>query len=57
VGLEIVAFDLNRRKQILKLNITPAPTDAYDFALSPDGSKLAVLEDREVSLYAIPEVP
>jgi hypothetical protein len=53
VGLEIIAFDLNLRKQIFKLNITPPPTEAYDFALSPDGSKLALLEDETVSLYAI----
>ncbi len=57
VGLEIIAFDLNLRKQVFKLNITPPPTDAYDFALSPDGSKLAILADRAVSLYAIPNVP
>ena len=57
VGLQIVAFDLNLRKQVLKLNINPHPTEAYDFALSPDGSKLAVLADRTVYLYAIPNVP
>jgi len=56
VGLQIVAFDLNLRKQVLKLNINPPPTEAYDFALSPDGSKLAVLVDRTVYLYAIPNV-
>jgi len=30
------------------------PKSDYDFALSPDGSKLAVLNDRSVSLYAVP---
>jgi hypothetical protein len=57
VGLEIVVFNLNLKRQVLKLNIAPLPTDAYDFALSPDGTKLAVLEDRKVSLYAIPSSP
>jgi len=57
VGLEVTAFDLNLRKQVFKLNVTPPPTEAYDFALSPDGSRIAVLEDRAVSLYGIPRTP
>jgi hypothetical protein len=53
-GLQVVGFDLNRRKEILALNVNPVPKNDYDFALSPDGSKLAILNDRTVSVYAVP---
>jgi hypothetical protein len=54
VGMQVVGFDLNRRKQVIKLDIRPLPKNDYDFALSPDGSQLAILDDGAVSVYAIP---
>lgn len=50
----IVVYDLSLKKQILTLIVDPLPKSAYDFALSPDGTKLVVLNDRRVSVYSIP---
>lgn len=49
----IVVFDLSVKKPILSLNVAPLPRDNYDFALSPDGSKLAVLNDGTLSVYSV----
>jgi len=53
-AIHIRVYDMALRKQILTVGVTPLPRKYYDFALSPDGSKLAVLDDRRVSLYAVP---
>jgi hypothetical protein len=50
----IVVFDLSLKKPVLSLNVAPLPRDNYDFALSPDGSKLAVLNDGTLSVYSVP---
>ena len=50
----IVVYDLILKKQILTVNVNPLPKNDYDFALSPDGSKLAVLNDRKVSVCGVP---
>jgi len=54
VSTHLVLYDLHLRKRVLNLNITPLPELDYDFALSPDGSKLAVLNVRNVSVYSVP---
>jgi hypothetical protein len=54
IGTRIVVYDLTQRKKILTVSIDPLPTNDYDFALSPDGSKLAILNDRKVSVYVVP---
>jgi hypothetical protein len=53
----IVVYDLILKKQILSANIDPLPKNDYDFALSPDGSKLAILNDRNVSVCSVPVQP
>jgi hypothetical protein len=50
----IVVYDLTLKKQILTVNVNPLPKNDYDLALSPDGSKLAILNDRKVSVCAVP---
>ncbi len=50
-GLTIAVYDLTSKKRILAVDIDPLPTD---FALSPDGSMLAVLNGRTVSVYSVP---
>jgi hypothetical protein len=52
-GLQVIGFDLDEKKQIFTLNVSPLPENDYDFAISPDGSKLALLSDRHVSVYAV----
>jgi hypothetical protein len=54
MAAHIVVYDLILKKQILTVNVNPLPKNDYDFALSPDGSKLAILNDRKVSVYSIP---
>jgi len=49
----VAVFDLNKRKRIFTVNVEPLPRDDYDFALSPDGSKVAILNDRTVSVYQV----
>lgn len=53
-GLHIAVYDLALKKRIATVNVDPLPKNDYDFALSPDGSKLAVLNDRIVSVYSVP---
>jgi len=51
---EVVVYDLMRHRRVLTVEITSQPKGAYGLALSPDGSKLAILEDHFVSEYSIP---
>jgi hypothetical protein len=54
VSTQLVLYDLHLRQRVLNVNITPLPERDYDFALSPDGSRLAVLNARNVSVYSVP---
>jgi len=49
----IVVYDLSAKSLVLSVSIAPLPRDTYDFALSPDGSKLAVLNDGTLSVYCL----
>lgn len=49
----IVVYDLSLKAASFLVDVAPLPLDTYDFALSPDGSKLAVLNDGIVSVYAV----
>jgi hypothetical protein len=53
-GLQIVVYDLTLKQSMLRVSVDPLPKNDYDFALSPDGSKLAILNDRNVSVYSVP---
>jgi hypothetical protein len=53
-GLQIAVYDLSRKQRVFTVNVAPLPQNDYDIALSPDGSKLAVLNDRRVSVYSVP---
>ena len=54
VARNVAVYDLSEKKRALTLEISPPPKNDYDFALSPDGSKLAILTDRRVSVYSVP---
>jgi hypothetical protein len=49
----IVVYDLSAKSLVLSVSVVPRPRDTYDFALSPDGSKLGVLCDGVLSLYNV----
>lgn len=51
---QIVVYDLGSKRRVLTVDVDPLPKNDYDFALSPDGSTLAVLNDRNVSVYSVP---
>ena len=53
-AIHIAVYDLSQKKRILTVSVAPLPKNDYDFALSPDGSKLAVLNDRRASVYSVP---
>jgi hypothetical protein len=53
-AIHIRVYDMTLKKQILTVAVNPLPRKYYDFALSPDGSRLAVLNDRRVSVCAVP---
>jgi hypothetical protein len=55
--LRVVVYDLVLKKRIQTVKISPLPRHYYDFALSPDGSKLAILNDRSVSVCELPRQP
>jgi hypothetical protein len=54
LATRIVVYDLFKKKRVLELFVDPLPKTDYDFALSPDGSRLAVLNDRTVSVFSVP---
>jgi hypothetical protein len=53
-SIRVVIYDLSLKRRALTLKITPLPQSNYDLALSPDGSKLAVLNDRNLAAYSVP---
>ena len=53
-GLQVAVYDLTQKRRIFTVNVEPLPKNDYDFAVSPDGSMLAVLNDRNVSVYSVP---
>jgi len=53
-AIHIAVYSLSLKKRVTTLNVRPLPKEDFDFALSPDGSKLAVLNDRNLSLYSVP---
>ena len=57
ISTQILVCDSLWRHCPLRVNLTPIPAwdSDYDFALSPDGSKLAVLNGRNVSVYLVPD--
>jgi hypothetical protein len=54
IAIRIAVYNLSSQKRVMVFNVNPLPTTDFDFALSPNGSKLAVLNDRDVSVYAVP---
>jgi len=53
-SIDVFVYDIRQRKRVLTLNVTPLPRSNYGLALSPDGSKLAVLNDRYLTTYSVP---
>ncbi len=56
-ALQIAVYDLYLKKRILTVDIAPLPRSDFDFALSPNGSKLAILNDRKASVCSVPLQP
>ncbi|HZQ22699.1 MAG TPA: hypothetical protein VFA89_07850 [Terriglobales bacterium] len=57
VSDQIIVYDLSSTSRVLTLDLAPVPKIEYHFALSPDGSKLAVVTDNQVSVYSVPKQP
>jgi hypothetical protein len=53
----VAVYNSSLKKRVLRVNVAPMPKNDYDFSLSPDGSKLAILNDRKVSVYSVPVPP
>jgi hypothetical protein len=53
-AIHIRLYDMALKKEIFTVGVSPLPRRYYDLALSPDGSRLAVLNDREVTVWAVP---
>jgi len=49
----ILVYDATSQKRISSVLVDPIPQKDYDFALAPDGSKLAVMIDNHVKVYAV----
>ena len=53
VDTHINVYDLSLRRSVASIEVKPLPKNDYDLALSPSGSKLALLNDRDVSVYEL----
>jgi len=51
----VVVYDLLRKKRVYTTVLSPLPKCLFDFALSPDGTRLAILNDQNVSVYQVPQ--
>ena len=51
-SVDVAVYDLTLKQCVLNVEFAPLPTNDYDLALSPDGSMLAILDDRKISVYA-----
>jgi hypothetical protein len=55
-GVTIVVYDMLRKIERARVEVSPLPYLCnFDLALSPDGSRLAVLSDRTVTVYSVPQ--
>ena len=50
----VLVYDLALKKRIFTFELAPLPKADLDFALSPDGSRLAVLNDRRLTVCSVP---
>ncbi len=50
----VMVYNLSLRTRVLTVGITPLTKVHHGIALSPDGSKLAILNDKQVSVYSVP---
>lgn len=53
---KIVVYDLLRKSRMLEVEVLPLPHFVYRFALSPDGSLLAIMIDSTVKVYRVPSL-
>jgi hypothetical protein len=53
VATYVLVYDLPLKKRSFTVEVTPPPKSDYDFALSPDGSRLAILNDRRVTMCSV----
>lgn len=51
---QVRIYDIYLNRELLSVDVTPLSKSIYDFALSPNGTRLAILNDRSLSLYAVP---
>jgi hypothetical protein len=54
VATYVLVYDLSLKKRSFTVEVNPPPKSDYDFALSPDGSRLAILNDRRVTMCSVP---
>ena len=50
---KVVVYDLLRKQRSVEIEVLPLPSFVYKFALSPDGSLLAVMIDSTVKVYRL----
>lgn len=56
-GQRVQVFDAATGAMQLSVNIVPATASEANYALSPDGKRLAVLSGRAVEIYNVPPAP
>ncbi|HJT01473.1 MAG TPA: hypothetical protein VJ756_20430, partial [Terriglobales bacterium] len=49
----ILVYNVGSHKRIFRIRVDPVPHADYDFALAPDGSKLAIMIDGSVKVYML----
>ncbi len=50
----VIVYDLASRSRIIEVEVEPLPETTFDYALSTDGTLLAVLADGVITVYGIP---
>jgi len=57
IAMHVLVYDLMLKKRVFTFELAPLPRADLDYALSPDGSRLAVLYDRRLTVCSVPVQP
>jgi hypothetical protein len=55
IAKSVSVYNLAQGKRIFNIELKPSPKSDLDYALSPEGSEVAILSDRRVTVCRLPK--